>query len=487
MKILLINQPWRRFFKSSSVLPPMGLSHIGAYLKSQRPDLDIKLYDADLAPVSKRFYYPKYFSERHLNYVARVTDLNDPVWLEVRQFLEKFSPDVIGISVMTASYTSGLVLAKLAKSILPQCKIILGGKHVTALPELALENESVDYIVIGEGEETLTELVANLETPSKVLGIYFKNENGEIVFTGNRPLIKDLNKLPLPIFLAENDEYDFQFPDKAGDWVWELIGARGCPFKCSFCATDHKVRVRSPEHILDEIEYIYQHFGVNQFRFQDDSFSFSEKRAVEICNALKETGFSWECSTRVDLLNDDIVKLMKTSNCRKVSIGIESVSETTLERIHKKITPDAVRKAVALLKKYGIKVNGFFMIGFPWEKYHDMKATVDFCKELKLDSYDINFFVPLPGTELFNDLVAAGKINIESLDWTKFQQLSYYMNYSDYSDTEWIAMLKSFQKKRNWDEKFRHFIYRLKYLKEPGLILKKIFSRFKNICRHRTQ
>ena len=171
---------------------------------------------------------------------------------------------------------------------------------------------------------------------------------------------------------------------------------------------------------------------------------------------------------------------MKSSNCRTVSIGIESASKTTLERIHKKIDPDSVRRAVALLKNYRIKIHGYFMIGFPWENYDDMKATIDFCSELKLDSYAVNFVVPLPGTELFNDLVESGKINVEQIDWTRFQQLSYYMNYSNYPDAEWTAMLKSFQKKINRDEKIRLFKYRLKYLWKPHVVLKKILSRIKN-------
>ena len=484
MKVLLVNPPWRRFFGASAEMPPMGLCHVAAYLKSHRPEISLALYDADLAPEGERAYQQNQFANKHLDYAVRVSDPLDPLWLEILEFIKGFAPDVVGISVMTATYASGLALARLAKIAAPCCKVVLGGKHATALPEHALKDENVDYIVFGEGEITFAELMNNLNSPEKVLGIYYKDGIGKHVFTGSRPLINDLNEMPLPVFLPVNDRYDFQDPYKAKDCYWSLIGARGCPFNCSFCATEHRVRTRSVEHILNEIEYVHKNFGLSHFIFQDDSFSFSKKRAIDICNMLKETGFTWQCSTRIDLIDDEIVALMKSSNCRIVAIGIESASKTTLERIHKKIEPDSVRKAVALLKRYEMQVYGYFMIGFPWENYNDMKETLKFCRELKLDSYGINFVVPLPGTELFSDLVNAGKINIDKLDWTRFQQSSYYMNFSDYTDTEWIAMLKAIQKKIDRELKIRLFKHRLKhrlkYIWKPHVVLKKIYMKLKH-------
>jgi len=477
MRILLVNPPWRRFFGASAPLPPMGLCHIGAYLKNSRPEHELALYDADLAPAAERAYRPSQFSNKHLDYVARVSNPADPLWMDVLEFIKGFGPDVVGITVMTATYASVLTLARLVKIAVPGCKIVLGGKHVTALPEHALKDENVDYVVVGEGEITFTELMDNINSPEKVLGLYYRNELGKPAFTGPRKFIEDLNELPLPVFLAANDKYDFQDALKAPNSTWDLIGARGCPFNCSFCATEHLVRTRSVEHILREMEYVNKNFGITHFRFQDDSFSFSKKRALDICMALKETGFTWECNTRVDLLDDEIVNLMKTCNCRSVSIGIESASKATLTRIHKKIDPDAVRKAVALLKKYGMKIHGYFMIGFPWENYADMKDTLNFCRELKLDGYEVNFVVPLPGTEFFSDLVAAGKINIDQLDWTRFQQASYYMNFSDYPDSEWTAMLKLIQKKIDREPKIRLLKHRLKYIWNPYAVLKKIYLR----------
>lgn len=477
MKVLLVNPPWRRFFGVSSAVPPMGLCHIAAYLKSIKPDIALELYDADLAPISERSYRSEYFADKHKDYVSRVSDLNDPIWLEVMEFIRGFSPDVLGISVMTASYVSSLILARLAKNAAPDCKVVLGGKHVTALPEHALRDINVDYVVVGEGEITFTELIGNINSLEKVLGVYYRDAQGKHVFTGSRPLINDLNELPIPVCLAVNDRYDFQSSSNSQNSVWDLIGARGCPFNCSFCATEHKVRTRSAAHILKEIEYVNKNFGITHFRFQDDSFSFSKKRAIDICNTLKETGFTWECNTRVDLLDDDIVGLMKASNCVNVSIGIESSSKMTLERIHKKINPEDVRRAVSLLKKYEIKVFGYFMIGFPWENYKDMTDTFNYCHDLRLDAYQINFVVPLPGTELFSDLVDSGEINIEQLDWTRFQQASYYMNFSNYPDLEWMGMLKSIQKKIEWDLKIRLLKHRLNYVWKPRQALSKAYHK----------
>lgn len=462
MKVLLINPPWSRFFGVSSVLPPMGLCHIAAYVKSKRPDITLELYDSELAPEAQRAYQFESFTRKHMDYVSRVMNLKDPIWEEVYDYMYKYSPDVVGISVMTASYASSLVLSHLTKLAAPGCKVILGGKHVTALPELALRDKNVDYVIDGEGEITFTELIDNINNPENVLGVYYKDKQKNHVFTGKRPLISDLNELPIPVYLSANDKYDFQYIEKAGKSRWDIIGARGCPFKCSFCATEHQVRARSAEHILKEIKYINEKFGITHFRFQDDSFSFSKKRATVICEMLKETGFSWECNTRVDLLDDEMASLMKASNCKNVSIGVESVSKTTLQRIHKNIDPDSVRKAVSLLKSKGIIVYGYFMIGFPWENYRDMIDTYNFCRELKLDGNQINFVVPLPGTELFADLVRIGKIDIYKLDWTRFQQSSYYMNFSKYPDSKWVAMLKGIQKKIKRDVRFNLLKHRIK-------------------------
>ncbi|MEI8248479.1 MAG: radical SAM protein [Lentisphaerota bacterium] len=479
MKVLFINPPWRRFFGASAACPPMGLCHIAAYLKSHRPGLELALYDADLEPAADRYYRQEQFSTKHLDYVARVSNPDDPLWQEVLEFIKKFSPDVIGISVMTATFTSGLAVARLAKIAAPGCKVVMGGKHATALPEHVLKNGNVDYVAVGEGELTFTDLLDNINSPEKVPGIYYRNESGKPVFTGQRKFIENLSELPLPIFLADNAKYDFQDPAKASSCTWELIGARGCPYKCSFCATEHQVRTRSVEHILKEMEYVNRNFGISHFRFQDDSFSFSKQRALNICAALKATGFTWECNTRVDLLDDEIVNLMKTCNCKSVSIGIESASKATLERIHKKIDPDAVSRAVALLKKYEMKIHGYFMIGFPWENYKAMKNTLNFSRKLKLDSCEINFVVPLPGTELFAELVAAGKINTDQLDWTRFQQASYYMNFSDYPDKKWTAMLKAIQKNIDREPKVRQFKHRLRYLWQPRALVKKIYQKIK--------
>lgn len=460
------------------MLPPMGLSHIASYLKSKRPDIELALYDADLAPESARFYGQDIFYKRHADYAARVSDRMDPLWREVFDYIKEFAPDVVGISAMTANYTSGMMLAQLIKTAAPGSKVVLGGKHVTTLPELALKNENVDFVVVGEGELIFTDLMDNLNSPEKVPGVYYRNKSGEAVFTGPRKLISNLSELPLPVFFPANDKYDFQNDSKGRECSWELIGARGCPFNCSFCATEHTVRTRSTQHILDEITFMNKVFGIRHFIFMDDSFSFSRERAVSICKALKETGLTWQCNTRVDLLDDELVGLMKSSHCETVNIGIESSSKTTLERIHKKIDPDTIRRAVALLKRYNIKIHGYFIIGFPWETYQDMKATFDFCKELNLYSYAINFAVPLPGTELFSELVESGRIDIEKLDWTRFQQSSYYMNFSDYPDSKWTEMMKSMQKKIEREPRIRLFKHRLTYIWRPYKFMRKVYSKF---------
>ena len=493
MKVLLINPPWIRFFGSSSFRPPMGILHLAAYIKQELPNVGIDIYDADLETGLVEYYSPKMCLSHHERYLSRIKSQDDPVWGEAEEVIRKFAPDIVGISTMTATYMSSMQLSHIIKAINKNIKVVFGGKHATALPEYILSSKTVDFVVFGEGELTFKELLLDFKHPREILGLAYKGEDGKIYRNKLRPYIKDLSNLPLPIFFSSISKYDFESNVDNEDFVWDMIGARGCPFNCIYCSSEKIVRTRSIEHISEEILFLKRNYGIKKIRFQDDSFSFSLKRIKEICEGLKKLNIEWECNTRVDMLSEEIAGLMKDSGCRKVSIGIESASQSTINKINKQTNIEKIKEAIALLKSQKIKVFGYFIIGFPWETKKDMLETYWFAKKLHLDGFEINIATPLPGTELFNGLLEKGKIELENIDWYKFHQNSDEMNFSEMSDADWMDIINNIQKKLIKFYRMEILKTRLSYLTSPKILFKKIKNKYLNAkkykgvfkCRHR--
>lgn len=469
MKILLINPPWQRFFGVSLSTPAIALNHIAAYIEKELPWCAIDVYDADQSgEVSFSFDNSRY-AYAHQEYVKRLKDRGDPVWDEVRQVIRDFGPDVVGVSAMTATYCSALEVSRIAKEWNPDVPVVFGGYHPSALPEDTLRNKSVDYVVIGEGEVTFRELLLNLRNPAEVPGIAYRNGDGNATRTPERPPIENINELPIPVFEYSMHKNDYGRSRGAGLYRWYLVGARGCPFQCTYCASSKVVRYRSLEHIMREVGRVREKHGIDQFFFMDDSFSLIRSRALELCGLLKKSGVKWRCNTRVDLVDEEMVSIMKESGCLSTSVGIETGSPKTMKMIRKNIQYDKVREALGLFQKYEITVAGFFIIGFPWETRGDMDQTLNLIRELPLDDFQLNIATPLPGTQLFQSLVDAGKIDVATEDWSRYQQGSPYMNYSSCPDEEWSRLMIDYIGKASRlyrKKKMKRILHKL--LHDPG-------------------
>ena len=291
-----------------------------------------------------------------------------------------------------------------AKEIVPSiCTIVKGAPFLTYNTNTIYENPFIDYVIMGEAELTLKDILDGVPD-NEILGICYR-ENFQPVKNDKRPFIDNLDILPFPArHLVDNSIY--RRPDN-GKVQAVVKVARGCPFHCFFClatpVSGAKVRTRSPENIVAELKVCVKKYNIKNFLFWSDIFNFDREWTLELCQKIIESGLkiTWSSNTRADTMDDEMAKMMYKSGCRLVSIGVESGSQKMLDNIGKKITLDDIRNTVKILKKNKIKIYNYFVIGLPWETEETVEETIKFA--IELDSNFISFYTatPLPGTKYF--------------------------------------------------------------------------------------
>lgn len=338
---------------------------------------------------------------------------------DVKEEIDEFDPDYVGISAMTPTMPRACDVARLAKKSDPDRKVVIGGPHPTLLPEETMrECPSVDILVRGEGEKTIREL-SSKEVPSDVRGVTYR-EDDEIVQNEDRPPIMDLDELPFPAYhLLPMDEYRV-----AGIRYATMMSSRGCPFNCTFCASSKicgkKWRGKSPERVLEQIKLLRKDYGVREIEMLDDTFVLDKSRAEKICDLIidEDLDVSWSCSSRVDTINQSLAEKLKEAGCHTIYLGIESGVQEILDRLKKGITIEQVRNTVNSIKEVGLNAMGSFILGAPGETKKQLGKTVDFAKELGLTLAQFTVFTPYPGTEAYEN--AEKDDSIETKDWSKF-------------------------------------------------------------------
>ncbi len=294
---------------------------------------------------------------------AKIADYSQGGDLE--RDLKEFQPDYILINVATPTFKSDIAAAAAAKKISPNITAIAkGAAFLTHAFEAMYYAKDLDYIIHGEAEETLREILIG-KKPSEILGIYYR-EDIRVKFTGSRPFITDLDSIPFPArHLIDNNLY--RRPDT--NEVQAVIKvSRGCPFHCFFClatpVAGAKVRKRSPENVVAEIRECVEKYGIKNFLFWSDIFNIDKTWVMELCWMIIDSGLkiTWSANTRADTADEEMAEMMYRAGCRLVSIGVESGSQEILNHIGKKITLDDVRLTVKIFKKFGIKVYNYFVI-----------------------------------------------------------------------------------------------------------------------------
>lgn len=387
---------------------PLNLAYLAAYLREKKKNVEVDIIDAEGL---------------------------DLTFEQLLAEVDKFSPHIVGITCPTAAYYNIRKICKDLREKDKDLKILLGGSHPTALPEDTLRETGCDAVVIGEGEVTTVELIEAWEqgkTLAHVPGVaYLESGTGEMVLTGKRQYIKDLDTVPFPAKdLLPIHKY-FLPPTKRikSERATNMVTSRGCPFNCHFCMAKtmwtRGTRLRSVENVLQEIRINVEEYKLTEFSFHDELFTLKRDRVMAICKGILDAGWdmSWVCMARVESVDLELMRMMKKAGCGKIGFGFESGSARMLKRMNKQARMEDAFKAAALCKEAGIEVNGTFILGYPGEDKESIEETIRFAKKIDCDTAAFFIAIPYPGTDLWHEALKEGYLK-QPLDWREFAPVS---------------------------------------------------------------
>lgn len=437
MRILLINPPNAGILKAVGVhFPPLGLLYLAAYLEREgyRPEVkDLCVGKGSKGDIRFRDY------------------------------------DVVGIGTDTTRYYNALRIARTAQR--EGCTVIMGGPHPCFVDEEVLNTNQVDFVVRGEGEITLHELLVELQKErgefSRVKGISFRR-NGHIMRTPQREFIEDLDHLPLPArHLIDMDNYrKTKFGNRD---ITPMITSRGCPSNCSFCSSStflgRKWRSRSVPSILQEIEELYYRYHFNAIAFVDDNFTLSPKRVMELSEGIIQRNLDiwWWNLSRVDTIvgNEPMLKKMHRAGGKSIFIGVESAHRPSLEEFGKGSDIGMAERAVEVLKRNGFEIFASYILGGLGETVKAVNETIRWAKRLDTNVAQFCILTPYPGTALYEKV----KDRIFRRHWTFFdtQHLVFKHDHISFVRLQWLllkANLLYYSRSRKGGMDFLHLIKR---------------------------
>lgn len=343
---------------------------------------------------------------REKGHIVSIFDRNIDFFVFTK--LKKFKPDIIGLSALTGPMLLDVVeIAKRAKAMFGETfPVVMGGVHASLLTEQTLENQFVDYVVIGEGEYTFAELVEAIENKkdvSRILGLGYKRE-GKIVINKRRPLIENLDEIPLlPWDLVDYKTY-FKF-----DVV--LVTSRGCPYRCTFCYNlgfnEARWRGMSTERTIEEIKNIEKLTKNKNLKFHDDNFAADKNRFYKILDYLSPD-YNLFIETRINYVDEEFLKKFKKFKNVWLYFGVESGSQRILNKMKKAITIDQIKNAFQLCNKHNIRTTASVVLGSPTETEEELEMTLKLLDEIKPTRYTYCLYTPYPGSPLFDEIVADG-------------------------------------------------------------------------------
>ncbi|MDM7993360.1 MAG: radical SAM protein [Candidatus Fermentibacter sp.] len=448
MKICLVYPPYGSGRRSKYF--PFGLAYVAASLRNAGHDVTVvDMEGSDLSVDAA---------------VAQVTAVK---------------PGMIGIGGMVTRFRYARELGRRLREALPDAFLIAGNSGATTLPGIYLESCRLDAAVRGEGETTAVELARAVESGGEwreIPGLAFLSPEGKTVLSPEREHAGDLDALPWPaweLFPIESYIHSLDHRGKPTRHM-EVVASRGCPFECVYCYRIYgrRVRRRSPESIVAEIEELVRRYRIRYTGFPDDLFTSDRSFVLEVCRLMRERlpGLRWSCLGRVNTVDEDLLSEMKRSGCYWISYGIESGSAGMLETMNRRVTPEQCLKALRLTRKAGMHAEGSFMIGMYGETRETVEETVEFCRKADITA-PMLFVTPYPGTRIFDRALADGRIGdlerfLESMNAAD----SLLVNLTDMSDDELRDLRKRAQARIGLG-----YLLRRPFTRIPALILRHLF------------
>ena len=445
MRLLLITPPtsldelYGKLSEIGTLYPSLGLAYLASYAEKQGHE--VKVIDSE----AKKYNYE-----------------------EINKLTLAFKPDIVGMQTYCTNLKKVYKVAENLKKIL-NIKIVLGGAQATLNPIKTLENKDIDFVIYGEGEKTLLELISKLKSKkfSKIKGLVYKDK-GKIKINKPRELIQNLDELPLPAWhLFQVGKYKNPRMMARKNPVGTIGTSRGCVFGCTYCNKSvfgRKFRAKSAQRVVKEFEHLKK-AGFNEVHVWDDMFSTDLKRAKQICKEMikRKLNLTWqlECGVRVNCVDLEFFQLAKKAGCYKVAYGYESGNQKILDNMDKAIKLEDSINATKLAKQVGLEISGFFMFGLPGETIQTMEETINFACRLDPDMAKVTILVPFPSTPVFDDFKKQGLILSE--DWTKYNFHTASKVYS-HQNLDWQTLEKYY------DLFYKRFYFRPSYIDRKSVV-----------------
>ena len=428
--------------------PPLGILYISAYLNKK--GIENKIFDTTFRSKAE---LKKYLSDEKPDYAA------------------------IYVNLMTKLNVLEIIKFIKSKNELGKTKIILGGPEVR-YNAVEFLRHGADFVVIGEGEETFYELITTLEGKNEksinnVKSIAYIDKSGESHFTEERALIKNIDELPFPNRDGINiNDYQDAWKRKHNQDAVSVSTMRGCPYTCKWCSRavyGLTYRRRSPENVVEELKLIENQYSPDSLWFVDDVFTVSYKWLFQFNDELKKNNLriKYECITRADRMNEEVIGVMKESGCFRVWIGAESGSQKIIDAMDRRVKVQQVQEMIMLAGKYGIQTGTFIMLGYPGETENDIEETINHLKISNPDHFTITVAYPIKGTEFFQEIETNQK---DIFKWEKTSERerdfnrTYPRKYYDFAVRRVVNEIKFHQEINNKSIRPETLIYKSKSL-----------------------
>ncbi len=412
-----------------STSPPLGLLYVAAYAEDRGRTVHVMDVNAE------RLHFE-----------------------DIERFAADHQPDWVGMTAVTAQIINTHRIAGIIKRVSPRSKVVIGGVHATAMPDEVLRDDSVDFVIRGEGEIPFFELVS-AKAPETIGGLSYRGGNPLQPIRHNQlaePL-QDLDALPTPAYhLICFDLYKPAVGAYRRLPSINMTMTRGCPGKCTFCnSAETALRTRSAEHVVNEIQKLQVRYGIREVSFYDDTLTIFKPQVARMCELIVERGIdlTWSCFARTDCVSPPLLAKMRAAGCHQILFGIESADPDILRNIRKPIDIEQTRKAVRMVQDAGIAVRAAFMFGNPGETVETMRRTIDFAKHLDPDIALFNITTPYPGTQMFEWARKNGYLR--TLDWNDYDLANSVLELPTVSSAEINRMYKI---------AYREFFFRPSYL-----------------------